>query len=63
MKLIMIQNLKKNWNKSKERGESMTKEEAVKEIEKAFEPAFANYIITALTEGTTVSDKALKIER
>lgn len=35
----------------------MTKEEAVKEIEKAFEPAFANYIITALTEGATVSDK------
>lgn len=34
----------------------MTKEEAVKEIEKAFEPAFANYIITALTEGATVSD-------
>lgn len=35
----------------------MTKEEAVKEIEKAFEPAFANYIITALTEGATASDK------
>ncbi len=35
----------------------MTREEAVKEIEKAFEPAFANYIITALTEGATVSDK------
>lgn len=35
----------------------MTKEEAVKEVEKAFEPAFANYIITALTEGATVSDK------
>ena len=35
----------------------MTKEEAIKEIEKAFEPAFANYIITALTEGATVSDK------
>lgn len=34
----------------------MAKEEAVKEIEKAFEPAFANYIITALTEGATVSD-------
>ena len=34
----------------------MTREEAVKEIEKAFEPAFANYIIIALTEGTTVSD-------
>lgn len=34
----------------------MTREEAVKEIEKAFEPAFANYIITALTEGATVSD-------
>lgn len=35
----------------------MTKEEAVKEVEKAFESAFANYIITALTEGATVSDK------
>ena len=35
----------------------MTREEAVKEIEKAFEPAFANYIITALAEGATVSDK------
>ena len=35
----------------------MTREEAVKEIKKAFEPAFANYIITALTEGATVSDK------
>ena len=35
----------------------MTREEAVKEIEKAFEPVFANYIITALTEGATVSDK------
>ena len=35
----------------------MTKEEVVKEIEKAFEPAFANYIITALTEGATASDK------
>lgn len=37
----------------------MTREEAVKEIEKAFEPAFANYIITALTEGATASDKEL----
>lgn len=35
----------------------MTKEEAIKEIEKVFEPAFANYIITALTEGATSSDK------
>ena len=35
----------------------MTREEAIKEIEKAFEPAFANYIIIALTEGATVSDK------
>lgn len=34
----------------------MTREEAVKEIKKAFEPAFANYIIIALTEGATVSD-------
>ncbi len=36
----------------------MTKEQAIQEIEKAFEPAFANYIITALTEGATASDKA-----
>lgn len=35
----------------------MTREEAIKEIKKVFEPAFANYIITALTEGATVSDK------
>ena len=34
----------------------MTREEAIKEVNKAFEPAFANYIITALTEGSTVSD-------
>jgi hypothetical protein len=34
----------------------MTKEEAIKEIKKVFVPAFANYIITALTEGATVSD-------
>ena len=40
----------------------MTKEEAVKEIEKAFGPAFANYIITALTEGATVSDKEPMVE-
>ena len=40
----------------------MTREEAIKEIEKAFEPAFANYIITALTEGVTVSDKATYIQ-
>lgn len=40
----------------------MTREEAVKEIEKAFEPAFANYIITALTEGETVSDKETMVE-
>jgi hypothetical protein len=38
----------------------MTKEQAIEEINKAFEPAFANYIITALTEGATVSDKALE---
>lgn len=36
----------------------MTREEAIKEINKAFEPAFANYIIIALTEGATVSDFA-----
>lgn len=35
----------------------MTREEAIHEIEKVFEPAFANYIITALTEGATSSDK------
>jgi len=35
----------------------MTREEAKKEIYKAFEPAFANYIITALEEGATVSDR------
>lgn len=35
----------------------MTREEAIYEIEKVFEPAFANYIITALTEGATSSDK------
>lgn len=34
----------------------MTKEEAIEEINKVFVPSFANYIITALTEGTTVSD-------
>lgn len=40
----------------------MTREEAIKEIEKAFEPAFANYIITALTEGATVSEQEPKSE-
>ena len=35
----------------------MTREEAKKEIKKVFVPAFANYIITALTEGATISDK------
>ena len=35
----------------------MTREEAINEINKVFEPAFANYIITALIEGATVSDK------
>lgn len=34
----------------------MTREEAKKEIEKVFEPAFANYIIKALTDGATESD-------
>ena len=34
----------------------MTKDEAIAEINKVFEPAFANYIVTALTEGATVSD-------
>lgn len=37
----------------------MTREEAIKEINKVFEPAFANYIITALTDSITVSDKVL----
>lgn len=35
----------------------MTREEAKKEIEKVFEPAFANYIVEALTKGATVSDR------
>lgn len=40
----------------------MTKEEAKKEIEKVFVSEYANYIITALTEGATISDKALEHE-
>lgn len=40
----------------------MNKEQAIKEINKAFEPSFANYIITALTEGATVSDKVSEQE-
>lgn len=40
----------------------MTREEAIKEINRVFEPAFANYIIIALTEGATPSDKALEQE-
>lgn len=35
----------------------MTREEAIKELNRVFDPAFANYIIIALTEGATVSDK------
>lgn len=35
----------------------MKKEEAINEINKVFTPAYANYIVTALTEGATVSDK------
>lgn len=35
----------------------MTSEEAKAEINKVFEPAFANYIITALTEGATPSER------
>lgn len=35
----------------------MTREDAIKEINKVFVPAYANYIVTALTEGATVSDK------
>lgn len=38
----------------------MTREEAIKEINKVFEPAFANYIIIALIEGATPFDKALE---
>lgn len=34
----------------------MTREEAINEINKVFTPAYANYIVTALTEGATVSD-------
>lgn len=34
----------------------MTREEAKAEIRKVFEPAFANYIIVALTEGATPSE-------
>lgn len=35
----------------------MTADEAKREVNKAFEPAFANYIIEALTNGATCSDK------
>lgn len=35
----------------------MTREDAINEINKVFTPAYANYIVTALTEGATVSDK------
>lgn len=35
----------------------MTNEEAKAEINKVFEPAFANYIITALVEGATPSER------
>lgn len=35
----------------------MTREEAKAEINKVFEPAFANYIITALAEGATPSER------
>lgn len=40
----------------------MTREEAINEINKVFEPAFANKIIIALTEGATPSDKTLEQE-
>ncbi len=40
----------------------MTREEAIQEVNNVFEPAFANYIIIALTNGTTVSDKSLEQE-
>ena len=42
---------------NKEITREMTREEAIKEINHVFEPAFANYIITALTEGATKSDR------
>ena len=35
-------------------------EQAIEEINKVFAPALANYIIIALTEGATVSEKALE---
>ena len=35
----------------------MTREEVKAEINKVFEPAFANYIITALTEESTPSER------
>ena len=35
----------------------MTREEAKVEINKVFEPAFANYIITALMVGATPSER------
>lgn len=38
----------------------MTREEAKAEIRKVFEPAFANYIITALTDGATPSERKEK---
>lgn len=34
----------------------MTREEAINEINKVFTSAYANYIVTALTEGATASD-------
>lgn len=34
----------------------MTREEAINELNKVFTSAYANYIVTALTEGATVSD-------
>ena len=37
----------------------MTREEAIKEINMTFTSAYANYIITALTEGATISDKRI----
>ena len=40
-----------------ERSEWMTREEAKVEINKVFEPAFANYIVTALMVGSTPSER------
>ena len=40
----------------------MTREEAKEEVKKVFEPAFADYIITALVEGATESDRKTLVQ-